>query len=71
MIADLVIGGVLIPGLLVLAILALIGTVLVLRLLAIAGVTRLFASRPLVELATFALLYALLVQFAPSTGYLQ
>lgn len=70
MIADLTIGGVFIPGLLVLALVALIGTIVVLRLLVLAGATRLFASRPLVELATFAILYGLLVRFAPSTGYL-
>jgi hypothetical protein len=68
MIHDLDIGGVLIPGLLVLAVVALIGTIAVIRLFTLAGVTRAFAYRPLVELATFAILYGLLVQSLPAIG---
>lgn len=71
MIVDLNIGGVLIPGLLVLAIVALVGTVVVLRIFTIAGIARAFAYRPLVELATFATLYGLLVQFLPPIGLFQ
>lgn len=68
MIADLDLGGVFIPGLLVLALVALAATVLVLRLLAKARLIRLFAHRPVVELAVFAILYGLLAQAAPAIG---
>ena len=68
MIVDLNIGGVLIPGLLVLVVAALAVTIAVTRLLSVAGIYRMFASRPLVELATFAIIYALLVQHLPSIG---
>jgi len=70
MIPDLTIGGVFLPGLLVLAIVALAGTVAVLRLLSRFGLARLFGFRPLLEIATFASLYGLLVQFFLSTGIL-
>lgn len=62
MIIDLAIGGILIPGLLALALIALVATVLVLRLLSIAGIHRVFAHRPLVELAVFAIVLGLLAQ---------
>jgi ABC-type arginine/histidine transport system permease subunit len=68
MIADLDLGGVILPGLLVLAMAALAATVAVIRLLARARLTRLFAYQPLVELAVFALLYGLLVQVVSSIG---
>ncbi|WP_372070292.1 DUF1656 domain-containing protein (plasmid) [Tistrella mobilis] len=71
MITDLALGGVFIPGLLVLAILALIATLLVIRVLVVTGLSRLFASRPLVELAVFAIIYGLLLQHLPSTGLFQ
>lgn len=71
MTADVNIGGVFLPGLLVLAVIALIGTIAVVRLLAIAGLYRMFAHRPLVELATFAGIYGLLVQHLPFTGLFQ
>ncbi|PRD42299.1 DUF1656 domain-containing protein [Phyllobacterium phragmitis] len=70
MILDLSIGGVLIPGLLVFALIALVATMVVIRFLAATGVTRLFAYRPLVELATFVIIYGLLVQHLPSIGLL-
>jgi hypothetical protein len=70
MIVDLHIGGVLIPGLLVQAAIALAATVVAIRLLSAAGLLRHFAYRPLVELAVFALLYGLLVQHLPSNGLL-
>lgn len=71
MIADLDLGGVIIPGLLVLAMAALAATIAVIRLLAYARLIRLFAHRPVVELAVFAILYGLLVQAAPSFGLFQ
>jgi uncharacterized membrane protein YccC len=67
MIVDCNIGGVFIPGLLVLAIIALVATVVVIRLFSIAGICRVFAYRPIVELATIAIIYALLLQHLPST----
>lgn len=54
-----------------LALAALAGTVALVRLFAAAGLFRLTASRPLVELATFALLYGLLLQALPSSGTFQ
>lgn len=71
MILDFNLGGVFLPGLLVLALAALAGTVAAVRLFAAAGFFRLTASRPLVELATFALLYGLLLQALPSSGPFQ
>lgn len=68
MIDDLIVGGVFIPGLLALAIIALIGTVLALRILKATGASRGFILRPLVELAVFTLLFGLLVQAARSAG---
>ncbi|WP_434620344.1 DUF1656 domain-containing protein [Azospirillum sp. B2RO_4] len=71
MISDLDIGGVFIPGLLVLALIALVGTIAAVRLFAAAGLFHLIGSRPLVELCTFALLYGLLLQALPSSGTFQ
>lgn len=69
MIADVNVGGgVLLPGLLVLAVVALLGTIAVLRLLTIAGGHRGFVHWPLIEIATFAIIYGLLVQSLPFTG---
>lgn len=68
MIDDLILGGVFIPGLLALALIALIGTVVALRFLKATGATRAFTLRPLVELAVFTLLFGLLVQAARSAG---
>lgn len=68
MITDLNVGGVFVPGLLVLAIIALFATVMVIRLFSVAGIYRIFTYRPIVELATFAIIYALLSQCLPSAG---
>lgn len=70
MIVDLNVGGILIPGLVVLAFLALVATMAVLHLFAAAGLHRRIAYRPLVELATFVIIYGLLVQYLPSIGFL-
>lgn len=70
MIVDLNIGGVLIPGLVALVVVALIATMAVLRLISDSGLNRRFAYRPLVELATFVIIYGLLVQYLPWIGFL-
>ncbi|UPA26992.1 DUF1656 domain-containing protein [Shinella oryzae] len=70
MIVDLNVGGVLIPGLVVLAFVALVAATATLRILAATGLDRLFAYRPLLELATFVVIYGLLVQYLPSIGLL-
>ncbi|MFC4314197.1 DUF1656 domain-containing protein [Steroidobacter flavus] len=63
MIVDFYIGGVLIPGLLVIAVLALVATIAAIRLLRVLDIYRLFAYRPLVELAAFTIIYSLIVQY--------
>ncbi|WP_440983371.1 DUF1656 domain-containing protein [Shinella sumterensis] len=70
MIVDLNIGGVMIPGLVVIAFVALVATMSVLRLFTASGLNRRFAYRPLVELAIFVIIYGLLVQYLPSIGLL-
>ncbi|WP_426117153.1 DUF1656 domain-containing protein [Pseudomonas sp. DSP3-2-2] len=70
MIVDLDVGGVLIPGLLALVFVALFATLAIIRLLSVVGIYRIFAYRPLIELATFVLIYGLLVQHLPSIGRL-
>lgn len=71
MIVDLNVGGVLLPGLLVLVFAALVATIAVIHLLSVAGIYRLFAYRTLVDFATFAIIYGLLVQHLPSIGSFQ
>lgn len=68
MIVDWNIGGVLIPGLLVLGFIALIATMAMMRLCTAAGISRLFVSRALVEFATFLIIYGLLMQYLPRVG---
>lgn len=68
MMLDLNIAGVFIPGPVALAFVALIATVATIRLCTAAGIFRLFAHRPLVEIATFLLVYGLLVQYLPLIG---
>lgn len=68
MIDDLIVGGVFIPGLLALALIALIGTALTLRILNATGATRAFSYRPLVELAVFTILFGLLFRASLSAG---
>ena len=71
MISDIVIGGVLIPGLLAVACLALVLTVAILRLLSATGASRRLALPPVVELAVLVIVFGLLVQSLPATGLLQ
>lgn len=71
MISDIVIGGVLIPGLLAVACLALVLTVALLRLLSATGASRRLALPPIVELALLVIVFGLLVQCLPATGLLQ
>lgn len=68
MIFDLNLGGVYIPGLVVLAFIALIVTITTMRFLATTVISRLFAFRPLVEVATFLIVYGLLTQYLPLNG---
>jgi Protein of unknown function (DUF1656). len=70
MIADLTVSGVSIPGLVVLAFIALIATMAALRVSAATGISRRFAFRPLFEIATFLIIYGLLVQYVPLIGLL-
>lgn len=70
MIVDLNLGGVLIPGLLVLAFVALAATTAMIRCLSRTAIHRLFAYRPLIELAVFVILYGLLVQYLLLIGLL-
>jgi hypothetical protein len=68
MISDLIIGGILVPGLLALACVALVATVILMRLLAVTGLSRRLALPALTEIAAFILLYGLLVRVLPVTG---
>lgn len=70
MIQDVNFWGVLVPGLVVLAAVALIGTIVTMRLLFATGLSRIFAYRPLVELALFTTIYGLLTLYLPSNGLL-
>ncbi|MFC7332310.1 DUF1656 domain-containing protein [Rhodocista pekingensis] len=70
MIVDLNIAGVFIPGLVVLGFIALITTLATMRFCTTTGLSRLFAHRTVVEIATFLLLYGLLVQSLPLIGLL-
>jgi len=70
MIVDLNIGGVLIPSLVVLAFVALLVAVAMIRFFSTTGIQRLFVSRALVELATFVIIYGLLLQSLPLIGQL-
>lgn len=68
MIADLSIGGVLIPGLLVIACLNLALTIAVLRFLSFTGVSQRLVFPPLVELALFVIHFGLLVHALSTIG---
>lgn len=70
MITDLDIAGVLVPGLLALACLALLATVILLRLLRMTGLSRRLALPALTEIAVFLLLFGLLWRVLPMTGSL-
>ncbi|CAH2602910.1 conserved protein of unknown function [Rhodovastum atsumiense] len=70
MIVDFNFGGVFIPGLVVLAFIALIATIATMRCFAATGISRLFAYRPLVEIATFLIICGLLMQYLPLIGRL-
>ncbi|MBP2298922.1 DUF1656 domain-containing protein [Azospirillum picis] len=70
MIVDFSIAGVFIPGLLVLAFVSLVATMAMVRVFSVTGISRLFAFRPLVETATFLIIYGLLMQSLPLMGLL-
>ncbi|MEN5270533.1 DUF1656 domain-containing protein [Stenotrophomonas sepilia] len=65
MLPDLSIDGVVIPGLLAVAVAALALSVLTSRFLASLGLYRLFAARPLVGLSLFVILAELMIRLAP------
>lgn len=68
MIIDLNFGGVLIPGLVIIAFIALAVTMATMRFFAATGLRRLFVYRPLVELATFVIIFGLLMRYLPLNG---
>lgn len=68
MIGEVAIGGVLVPPLLLLAILALAATMLLTRLLALVGFYRVVAWRPLVDVALYFLVLGLIVAVTASHG---
>ncbi|KAB2688026.1 DUF1656 domain-containing protein [Brucella pseudogrignonensis] len=68
MITDFNSGGVFYPGLLLLAIAALVVTIGIVQLLASIGLLRALAHRPLIELAVFIFIYALLLQALTTSG---
>ncbi|PZT28543.1 hypothetical protein A7X88_05050 [Stenotrophomonas maltophilia] len=65
MLPDLSIDGVLIPGLLAVAVAALALSIVASRFLASLGLYRLFAARPLVGLSLFVILAELMIRLAP------
>ncbi len=65
MLHDLSIDGVLIPGLIAVAVAALALSVLTSRFLASLGLYRLFAAWPLVGLSLFVILAELMIRLAP------
>lgn len=65
MFGEISFGGVLMPHLLVIALAALVLSVMASRLLSSLGLYRLLAYRPLVGLALFVILLELLIRLAP------
>lgn len=68
MIADLNIGGVFIPGLVAIVFIGLIITIATMRVCTEIGISRLFAYRPLAEIAIFVTVCGLLMQSLPMIG---
>lgn len=66
MIGDISLGGVYVPGLLLLALLALVITIALSRLLGLLGAYRFIAYRPMVDLALFTIILGLLNLLLPS-----
>jgi hypothetical protein len=69
MIGEVALGGVYVPALLVLAVIAMGLTWLATRLLKLAGAYRFVAFRPLVELALFVLLFGLVSLLSGRAGF--
>jgi hypothetical protein len=65
MLPDVSVDGVFIPGLMAVALAALVLSLMASRLLARLGLYRLFACRPLVGLSLFVILAEWLIQFVP------
>ncbi|WP_413738397.1 DUF1656 domain-containing protein [Sodalis sp. RH21] len=70
MIADVNIGGVFLPGLLVMAFVAFFCTILAIPLLALSKVYQRSPCRPLVDFAIFIVIFALLMQGLNAPGLL-
>jgi hypothetical protein len=68
MMHDIVLGGVYMPALLLLGVVALVATGLLSRLINLAGGYRFIVYRPLVDLALFVLVLGLLVLLAARRG---
>jgi hypothetical protein len=68
MIGEISLGGVYLPALLVLAVIAMMLTWLATRLLKLVGAYRLIAFRPLVELALFVLIFGLVALLGGRAG---
>ncbi len=68
MIGEISIGGVYVPALLLLALLALVLTGLLTQIFSLIGVYRVVAYRPLVDLSVFVLLLGLLVLLTAPLG---
>ena len=65
---EIALGGVFVPTLLLLAIAALVVTLLVIRLIAFLGLYRFVAYRALVDLCLFVLIFGLLAFLVPLLG---
>jgi hypothetical protein len=68
MIGQISIGGVYLPGLLVLSAAALLGAALIARALSLVGAYRLLVYRPAVDISLFILLLGLLVRLTQNAG---
>lgn len=70
MIADFHIGGVLLPGLIIVAVVALACTIAIVRFFSVTDIYCLFSSRPLVEVSIFAIIFSLLIFILLNTKFL-
>ncbi|MBU9826470.1 MULTISPECIES: DUF1656 domain-containing protein [Rahnella] len=70
MMTDINIGGVFLPGLLVMALVAFSGTILITPFLAFSRFYRRLPCRPLIDFTTFIIIFALLMQALNALGLL-
>ncbi|ADW73496.1 MULTISPECIES: DUF1656 domain-containing protein [Rahnella] len=68
MITDINIGGVFLPGLLVMALMAFSGTILITPFLSFSRFYRRLPCRPLIDFTTFIIIFALLMQGLDASG---